>query len=392
MLYTRYLKFKGDLGLIYFDNSATTKPCAEAVEAYKKALTETWGNPSSLHKLGIEAENAVSRARHEIAAALSALDEEIVFTSGATESNNTAVFSAALTRGKRRKKIITTAIEHPSVSEPVKRLEEAGFEVVRIFPDKNGKISRGEILSHIDKNTLLVSVMLVNNETGAMFDVAEAFHEIKLFDKEIYTHTDAVQGFLKTPINAKKLGADMISVSGHKVYAPKGVGALYIKKGLNLKPFLVGGGQEKGRRSGTESVPLISAFGAAAAKFSCDINERLGKVLSLRKRLAERLGELNGAFLHDFESTLPYVASVTVERIKSETLLHFLESREIFVSSGSACSKGKKSEVLKTFGYSDKELDSTIRVSFCAGNTPDEVDALVDAIADAQKTLVKIGR
>lgn len=376
--------------MIYFDNCATTKPCAEAVKAAEEALIDTWGNPSSLHKMGVSSEGIVSDARSVIAKALNADESEITFTSGATESNNTAIFSSALTKGKRRKKIITTAIEHPSAAVPIKRLEEHGFEVVRIFPDKDGVINPSDVLSQIDSNTLLVSLMLVNNETGVITDVSKIFKAIKMRDKEIYTHTDAVQGFMKININSKTMYADMISISGHKAYAPKGIGALYIKKGVNLLPFIVGGGQESGRRSGSESTVLINAFGAAVNAHLDDIQVRLDKAKLLREHLKTSVKDIDGVYLHDFKNSLPYINSVTVEHYKSETLLHFLEAKEIYVSSGSACSKGKKSEVLKAFGYNDSEIESTLRISFYADNTTEQIDEFVNAVKEAKQRLVRI--
>lgn len=376
--------------MIYFDNCATTKPCEQAIKAAEAALRDTWGNPSSLHKMGVSSESLVNHARSIIARALNAEDNEITFTSGATESNNTAIFSAALTKGKRRRKIITTAFEHPSVSSPIKRLEELGFEIVRIFPEKDGVINPSDVLSKIDSSTLLVSLMLVNNETGVITDVSKIFKAVKMRDKDIYTHTDAVQGFMKININAKAMYADMISISGHKAYAPKGIGALYIKKGVNLLPFIVGGGQESGRRSGSESTVLINAFGAAVNAHINDIGSRFDKASLLKEYLRDRIKDVDGVYLHEFKNSLPYINSVTVERYKSETLLHFLESKDIYVSSGSACSKGKKSEVLKAFGYNDSELESTLRISFCADNTTEQIDEFIDAIKEARQSLVKI--
>lgn len=376
--------------MIYFDNCSTTKPCGEAVKAAEAALKDIWGNPSSLHKMGVCSESLVTDARCVIAKALNAEESEITFTSGATESNNTAIFSAALTRGKRRKKIITTAFEHPSAAVPIKRLEDQGFEVVRIFPDKDGVINTSDVLAQIDRNTLLVSLMLVNNETGVITDVSKIFKAIKMRDKDIYTHTDAVQGFMKININSKTMYADMISVSGHKAYAPKGIGALYIKKGVNLLSFIVGGGQESGRRSGSESTVLINAFGAAVKAHTDNIGSRFDKAAFLSKYLKERVKDIDGVYLHEFKNSLPYINSVTVEHYKSETLLHFLESKEIYVSSGSACSKGKKSEVLKAFGYNDSELESTLRISFCADNTTEQIDEFINAIKEAKQSLVKI--
>lgn len=376
--------------MIYFDNCSTTKPCIEAVKAARTALEDTWGNPSSLHKMGVSSEKLVNDARSAVAKALNADDSEIVFTSGATESNNTAIFSAALSRGKRRKKIITTAFEHPSAAEPIKRLEEHGFEIVRIFPDKDGVISPSDVLSKIDSNTLLVSLMLVNNETGVITDVSKIFKAIKLRDKEIYTHTDAVQGFLKININSKTTFADMISISAHKAYAPKGIGALYIKKSVNLLPFIVGGGQESGKRSGSESTVLINAFGAAVKANADNIQARYEKAKLLREYLSKSIEDIDGVYLHEFKNSLPYINSLTVEHYKSETLLHFLEARDIYVSSGSACSKGKKSEVLKAFGYNGLQLESTLRISFCADNTTEQIDEFVNAVKEAKKRLIKI--
>lgn len=376
--------------MIYFDNCSTTKPCIEAVKAARTALEDTWGNPSSLHKMGVSSEKLVNDARSAVAKALNADDSEIVFTSGATESNNTAIFSAALSRGKRRKKIITTAFEHPSAAEPIKRLEEHGFEIVRIFPDKDGVISPSDVLSKIDSNTLLVSLMLVNNETGVITDVSKIFKAIKLRDKEIYTHTDAVQGFLKININSKTTFADMISISAHKAYAPKGIGALYIKKSVNLLPFIVGGGQESGKRSGSESTVLINAFGAAVKANADNIQARYEKAKLLREYLSKSIEDIDGVYLHEFKNSLPYINSLTVEHYKSETLLHFLEARDIYVSSGSACSKGKKSEVLKAFGYNGSQLESTLRISFCADNTTEQIDEFVNAVKEAKKRLIAI--
>ena len=232
--------------------------------------------------------------------------------------------------------------------------------------------------------------MLVNNETGVITDVSKIFKAVKMRDKDIYTHTDAVQGFMKININSKAMYADMISISGHKAYAPKGIGALYIKKGVNLLPFIVGGGQESGRRSGSESTVLINAFGAAVNAHINDIGSRFDKASLLKEYLRDRIKDVDGVYLHEFKNSLPYINSVTVERYKSETLLHFLESKDIYVSSGSACSKGKKSEVLKAFGYNDSELESTLRISFCADNTTEQIDEFIDAIKEARQSLVKI--
>lgn len=378
--------------MIYFDNAATTKPCAEAIEAMCEALKTNWANPSSLHGLGLKAEQAVNSAREIIAKALGTDDECIYFTSGATESNNLSIFSAAKTLGRHKKKIVTTAIEHPSVSQPIKYLEENGFEIVRITPDESGEIKPVDIISAVDDNTCLVTCQLVNNETGYILPVAKAFKAIKKLYPKVITHCDCVQGFMKLNITANSLNADLISLSGHKIYGPKGVGALYVKKGVRVLPVNYGGGQEKGIRSGTEAVPNIAGFGAAVEAFSSSIAERYEKICELSSYLEQRIQDVDGVSFNRFGESSPYIASVTVDNIKSETLLHYLEQRGIYVSSGSACSRGKKSDVLKAFNYSDKALDTTLRLSFSHENKKSEIDEFIEQIKNAAKELVKISQ
>lgn len=376
--------------MIYLDNAATTKPCEEAVSAITNTLNNNFGNPSSLHKLGVEAEAEVTKARKTIAAALVADPECIYFTSGATESNNLAIKGIAEIYGKRRKKIITTAIEHPSVVEPIKKLEENGFEVVRIMPNPNGEIEYESIISEIDDNTCMVSCMLVNNENGAILPIKKAFTYIKRNFPEVITHCDAVQGFLKIPFKANQLFADVISISAHKIYGPKGVGAIYIKKGIRLTPQMSGGGQEKKMRSGTESVPLISGFSAAVEAKMQTVSQRLDRAENLKKYFLDLLEMLKGVTVLSHREASPYIISIAAAGIKSETMLHFLESKDIYVSSGSACSKGKKSEVMKAFNVNDKLLDSSIRISFSDNTQKSDIDALIEAIADGQASLQKI--
>lgn len=376
--------------MIYFDNAATTKPCAESVNAVCEALKTNWGNPSSLHGLGLKAEQTVSLARDEIAKALGADSESIYFTSGATESNNLSIFSAAKTLGRHKKKIVTTAIEHPSVSQPIKYLEENGFEIVRISPDNSGEIKPADIISAVDDNTCLVTCQLVNNETGYILPVAKSYKAIKKLYPKVITHCDCVQGFMKFNINANNLGADLISLSGHKIYGPKGIGALYVKKGIRVLPVNYGGGQEKGIRSGTEAVPNIVGFGAAVEVFSSSIADRYEKMCELSSYLERQIQGIDGVSVKKFSESSPYIVSVTVDNIKSETLLHYLEQKGIYVSSGSACSKGKKSDVLKAFNYNGKELDTTLRLSFSHENEKFEIDEFIKNIKNAQTELVKI--
>ncbi len=376
--------------MIYLDNSSTTKPCKEAVEAMVSALSEDFGNPSSLHRLGITSESIITLARKSVASALGCDVSSVYFTSGATESNNTVVFGAAEGLGKRKKRIVTTSVEHPSVAEPISKLEKAGFEVIRVSPDENGEITAESIVSAVDENTCLVSCMYVNNETGYILPIAEAFAKIKRLYPETVTHCDCVQAFMKIPVNPKSLHVDAVSLSAHKIHGPKGIGALYVAKGTKIKPFIVGGGQEKGFRSGTESVPLIAGFGAAVEKLLPTVSGRLETVSGLKAHLVSAFRQLEGVKVNSSDKCLPYVVSISVPNIKSETALHFLEQYEIYVSSGSACSRGKKSSVLKEFKIPDKLIDSTIRISMCAENTPQELDELISRLALAQEKLVKI--
>ncbi len=375
--------------MIYLDHTATAPVCDEAKKALIAAL-EVFGNPSSLHRLGIDAQLLVSKARQSIANAIKADEDSIYFTSCATESNNTAFFGVASALGRRKKKVVISGIEHPSALECALRLEAEGFEVVKILPDENGEISAKTVFDAVDEKTLLVSMMLVNNETGYILPVSKAFSMIKKKYPDVVTHCDAVQGFLKTPFTVKNLCADLISVSGHKVGAPKGVGALYIKKGTRINPFIVGGGQEKNMRSGTENVTLISAFGAAVDFLAPTVKERLQKAEDTKAYLLQKLENVNGAYAHSFSESSPYIVSITAENIKSETLLHYLESKEIYVSSGSACSKGKKSSVLAAFHYNDRELDSTIRVSLSADTTREDIDTFIAELENAISSLCKI--
>lgn len=375
--------------MIYFDNAATTKPCEEAAAAVMKGL-ECFGNPSSLHGVGLEAEKLLTSARGVIARSIGASEDEIYFTSGATESNNTAIFGAARTLGKRQKKIVTTSVEHPSVAVCCNELEKSGFEVVRISPREDSKIYAEDIISAVDENTCLVSCMLANNETGRIIPVNKVFAAIKKKFPRVITHCDCVQGYMKLPINVKKLGADIISLSAHKIHGPKGIGAIYIKKGVHIPSLLYGGGQEKNFRSGTESIPLICGFSAAVEKYSHTLSARYEKVSKLREHLFELCEQAEDVYVISDEECSPYVSSIAVKGLKSEVLLHYLESRGVYVSSGSACSKGKKSSVIKEFGVAENLQDFVLRISFSSDNELNEVDELMNFVKDAQNTLAKI--
>lgn len=367
---------------IYLDNAATTKPCGEAVSAAVDAMTENYGNPSSLHRAGLEAQLAVDKARKAIAASIGADSSEIYFTSGATESNNLALRGISAAYGRKRRKIVISSVEHASVDETASALEKNGFEIVRISPRDDGRFYADDFISACDENTCLVSMMLVNNETGYIMPVRETFMAVKRSFPEIITHCDCVQGYMKLPIKAASLGADLISLSAHKIHGVKGVGAIYIKKGVRVIPIVTGGKQEKGIRSGTESVPLIAAFGAAVDKFRPTIAERYERVSQLKAHLLGKMGGIENVTVNSPSDGSPYVINISAVGKRSEIMLHFLESKGIYVSSGSACSKGQQSGVLGEFGISGKRADGAVRISITAQTTEEELDEFAEALAE----------
>lgn len=367
---------------IYLDNAATTKPCGEAVSAAVDAMTENYGNPSSLHRAGLDAQLAVDKARKAIAASIGADSSEIYFTSGATESNNLALRGISAAYGRKRRKIVISSVEHASVDETASALEKNGFEIVRISPRDDGRFYADDFISACDENTCLVSMMLVNNETGYIMPVRETFKAVKRSFPEIITHCDCVQGYMKLPIKAASLGADLISLSAHKIHGVKGVGAIYIKKGVRVIPIVTGGKQEKGIRSGTESVPLIAAFGAAVDKFRPTIAERYERVSQLKAHLLGKIGGIENVAVNSPSDGSPYVINISAVGKRSEIMLHFLESKGIYVSSGSACSKGQQSGVLGEFGISGKRADGAVRISITAQTTEEELDEFAEALAE----------
>ena len=367
---------------IYLDNAATTKPCGEAVSAAVDAMTENYGNPSSLHRAGLDAQLAVDRARKAIAASIGVDSSEIYFTSGATESNNLALRGISAAYGRKRRKLVISSVEHASVDETASALEKNGFEIVRISPRDDGRFYADDFISACDENTCLVSMMLVNNETGYIMPVRETFMAVKRSFPEVITHCDCVQGYMKFPIKAASLGADLISLSAHKIHGVKGVGAIYIKKGVRVIPIVTGGKQEKGIRSGTESVPLIAAFGAAVDKFRPTIAERYERVSQLKAHLLEKIGGIENVTVNSPSDGSPYVINISAVGKRSEIMLHFLESKGIYVSSGSACSKGQQSGVLGEFGISGKRADGAVRISITAQTTEEELDEFAEALAE----------
>lgn len=373
--------------MIYFDNAATTKPAESVIKAVCDCMENTFGNPSSLHTLGIRAQQIMDRARKNIASALAVPPETVYFTSGATESSNLAIRGAAGTYGRRKKRVITTTVEHSSVKEAFNRLEEEGFEVIRISPRENGEFAPEDFIAAVDGNTFLISMMLVNNETGAVLPVKKVFNTVKRMNSEIITHCDAVQAFMKIPVKPNELKADLISMSAHKIYGPKGVGALYVKKGIRLLKQNLGGKQENNMRGGTEAVPLIAGFGEAVEMLSGTFADRTEKLETLRRYFLEKAGNMDGISVNSSENSVPYIVNISAVGFRSEIILHFLEEREIYISSGSACSKGAKSGVLGEFGISPELEDSALRISFSHENTTEQIDEFISALAEAQKRL-----
>lgn len=372
--------------MIYLDNSATTRPRAESVAAISHALTEGWGNPSSLHALGMEAGRLLTQARKDVALALGAEPDRVFFTSGGTEADNWAIFSAAKRLGKRGKHLVTTAVEHHAVLHPMKELELQGFEVTYLQPDETGTVTVEALQAALRPDTILVSVMMVCNETGAVMPLQQMIRAVRRSCPEALFHTDAVQGFLKLPFKAKSLGADLISISGHKICGPKGIGALYVRPGLNLPPLLHGGGQEKNLRSGTEPLPAIAGFGAAAKAGFEELAAELAHLTALRDDCAEKLGKLEGVqILGSHEA--PHIVCLSVPGLRSQGIINCLQDRGIYVSAGSACAKGHRSHALEAMGLPAPVLDGAIRVSFGRDNRLEDVDALCDGLRHAIATL-----
>ena len=371
----------------YLDNSATTPLCQEAITAMTKSMA-CFGNPSSLHLLGAEALSALDSARQRVASYMGCEAKELYFTSGGSEANNTALFGAARAMKRRGKRIITTAIEHHSVLNAAKALEGEGFEVIYLNPNSEGVITAKAVADALTDDTVLVSVMYVNNETGAIMPISEIAAAIKASGCGALFHTDCVQAFGKLPFNLRSLGADLVSVSGHKIHGPKGVGALYVKSGCRILPLIYGGGQERGMRSGTEPTILIEGFSAAISALP-ELKGELNRVGKLRDDCVARLKNLKGVTVNSGENSLPYIINISVAGIRSEVMLHWLEAKEIYVSSGSACAKGESSHVLAAQGVARQSADSAVRISMSHFTKEEDIDALVDAMGQGIDKLVR---
>lgn len=371
----------------YLDNSATTKPCDACVSAVNRMLTENWGNASSLHSLGIEAMKEVILSRQAVAGSLGVNREEIIFTSGGTEANNLALFGAAKAGKRKGNKIVTTAIEHESVLQSAQELERQGFEVIYLKPDKYGFISENQLYEAVDDRTILVSMMYINNELGSVLPVNKISRAVKRANAPALIHIDCVQAYGKININAKKLGADLITVSAHKIHGPKGVGALYISKDAKLTnqnfARVFGGEQEKKLRPGTESTPLIAGFGAAVKELDFS-GEQSSRIKELNAYARKMLSRIDGVIFNSADNASPYIINFYVPTfMRSQTILQELSANyNVYVSNGSACAKGKKSHVLTAAGLSDELIDKSIRISFSRFSTKNDVDMLIHAISD----------
>lgn len=370
----------------YLDNSATTSVLPEAAQTAARLMTEEFGNPSSLHGRGFRAGQILQNTRETVALRLGVKPEEIYFTSGGTEANNLAVFGAAEALKRRGNRIVTTQIEHDSVLGPMAELKKQGFEVVELMPDSMGRITPEQVFEAVNEKTVLVSMMLVNNETGAILPVQAAGKALKRAKSAGVVHVDAVQAFGKLDFTPAKLGADLVTVSAHKLHGPKGVGALYVRSGVRVLPRVFGGGQESGLRSGTESVPLIGAFNVAVQQLP-KAGETLPKVQRLNDLLRSELEKLPEVTVNSPDDALPYVLNFSAGRVRAETMLHFLSDRGVYVSSGSACGRAKPSHVLLAMGLPKERVSSALRVSFSRFSTEDDVMALVTGLKEGIKTL-----
>ena len=366
--------------MIYLDNSATTKPCKEAVEAMTLALTQNWGNPSALYHFGIDTAHALRTARHQVAVAMGAEPDRVFFTSGGTEADNWAIFSTVKRFGKRGKHIITTAIEHHAILNCMKELEAQGFDVTYLQPDQDGRITAEALKAALRKDTILVSIMMVNNEVGSVMPIAQMAKLTHRLCPDAVFHTDAVQGFLKVPFQAKTLGADLISVSAHKVHGAKGAGALYISPRLkSFPPLLLGGGQEQGYRSGTEATPAIFAFAAACTAGAATFREDIAREKELLNGLVEKLLLLDGVRINGSHDA-PHILSLSVPGIPTQNSINILQDALICASAGSACAKGHRSHVLSAMNLPPEVIDGSFRISLCKDTTDAELDRFVEVL------------
>ena len=371
----------------YLDNSATTQVDERVARAALSAMCENYGNPSSLHGKGLAAELAVKVARGQVAASLGAKDDKIIFTSGGTEANNLALFGSVGSAAKRGMKIVTTAYEHASVLQSCEELAKRGCEVVYIKPSGDGNITVSEVLAAVDERTVLVSVMLVNNEIGAVLPLEKIARGVRQKNSKTIIHCDAVQAYGKLPIKVKALGVDLLTVSGHKIYAPKGVGALYVAKGTHLAPLVFGGGQERGLRVGTEAVSGIVALGCAAELINPVRAQQNTEVLA--GSLLAGVQNMREVHINSPKDAIPSIVNLSIMGIRSEIMLHYMSERGVFVSSGSACGRNEKSHVLSSMGLKNEVIDSALRISFGKYNTSEDVARFITVLKQGIKEIKK---
>ena len=380
----------------YLDNSATTRCSKAAADKMVLLLTEDFGNPSSLHMKGVIAEKYINEAKKKIAWTLKCQEKEIVFTSGGTESNNLAIIGSAMANQRAGKHIITTQVEHASVANTMKFLEDNGFEITYLGVDHDGRISLEELKAAMRPDTILVSIMQVNNEIGAVMPVEEAGKLIKEINPGTLFHVDAIQSYGKLHISPKNMNCDLLSVSGHKIHGPKGSGFLYIKDKTKIKPIIYGGGQQKGMRSGTENVPAIAGLGVAAEEIYTDLDTKIEAMYALKSHFINEVTRIDGVTVNGLtdKTSAPHIVSVSVQGVRAEVILHTLEDKNIYVSAGSACSSNKPavSATLKAIGLPKELLDSTVRFSFCVDTTIEEIDYAVKVMQDVVPKLQKYTR
>lgn len=375
---------------IYLDNCATTKVCPQAAEACMTAMVEAYGNPSSLHKKGLEAEHLVTRTRKIAAGLLGCDSSSIIFTGGATDSNNIAILGGIAARARRGKTIVTSAVEHPSVSRTLDALAEQGYTIRRISPKPDGNFSAADFVDAIDEDTVMLTFMMVNNEMGTILPYDKIIPAARKKSPDLLIHMDGVQGFTKLPLQVRRLDLDLFSFSGHKLYAPKGIGGLYIKKGVRILPVEHGGGQEQGIRSGTLSVPLIAALGEALTLCQEQRSAILENYRQRQTQLRERLSHMPEVVINSPENCCPHLLNLSVPGIPSEIMLHTLEEKGIYVSSGSACAGGALSETLAAYGLPPERIRSALRISFSRETTAEEIDIFADQLAAAIQRLSRV--
>ena len=376
-----------DPNIHYLDNAATTMVNPDVIETITKAMAEHWANPSSLYTPGAHSELALNKARADVARTLGATAGEVYFTGCGSEGNNLAILGAARTR-KWGKRIVCTGFEHPSVALPMQRLAQEGYDVQFVAPEADGHLNVDRMLELVDKNTILVAAMQVNNETGTAVDVARLAAGVKARNDRTAVHVDGVQAWMRVPVRLANI--DSYSVSGHKIHAPKGIGALYLRKGYHIEPPYLGGGQEKGMRPGTETLPYAIGMAKAATLLSRTLPQRHKTLVELNTRLREGLKQFPEITLNSPEDAVPEVLNFSLNVIRSETMLHHLETMGVYVSSGSACSKGAASHTLTAMGLEPRRIDTAIRASFCADNTHEDVDALLEGLKTGLATLSRI--